>query len=225
VLADAFAKALRNLLLPGILKLFLLCLLAYAVGWTVLAWLIGSLIASLAGAGGAEGLFLHLLGTMGGGVLAWFLFPLLYPVIMSFFDDYIAEAIERQDYPHLPKAEPPFWPTFAHDLKFTLKAIGLNILCLPLYLMPVINIVVYYTLNGYLLGSQFFRMAAGRRAHYKESEQLRRRHRGTVILAGVLISICATIPFLNLAAPILGVATLLHLFHIASGNNKQQILP
>ena len=96
MLSDAFARALRNLLLPGILKLFLLCLLAYGIGWSVLAWFIGAGITHYLGATGSEGLFLHLIGTLGGGLFAWFLFPLLYPILVSFFDDTMARVIERE---------------------------------------------------------------------------------------------------------------------------------
>src|SRR5262245_58595030 len=80
MLPQAFGKAIRNLTLPGIMKLFVVCLVAYGIGWVVMAWLIGSLVVALAGASGAEGMFLHMLGAIGGWWLAWFFFPLLYPI-------------------------------------------------------------------------------------------------------------------------------------------------
>lgn len=225
MLARTFHKSLRNLLLPPILKLFCLCLVVYVLAWGLLAWVATALINSYMGADIAQSLFTHLLGSVGGMVVAWFLFPLLYPILMSFFDDHMAVAIEREDYPQLPAAEPPFWPTLWHDAKFSLKAIALNLLCLPIYFLPLIGITVYYLLNGYLLGSQFFRMAAGRRSSREESLALQRRARGSILMAGVVISICSTIPLLNLAAPVLGVATMLHLYHALAGNDRQHVLP
>lgn len=223
MLISAFFKALRNLTLPDVLKLLLICLAAYAVAGMGLVWLFSWLIGAYTDLAGAEGFFAHLLAGAGGIVLAWFMFPLLYPILIGFFDEKMASVIERADYPDLPKAEPPFWPTLMADVWFSLKAIALNIICLPLYIVPFLGIFVYYGMNGYLLGTQFFRMAAGLRASPEEAESLRRRAQGTITLAGVLISFCATIPVLNFAAPVLGVATMLHLFHAlrASGNGAK----
>ena len=47
----------------------------------------------------------------------------------------------------------------------------------------------------------------------------------SILLAGIAISFCSTIPLLNLAAPFIGVATMLHLFHALRGTPRQDILP
>jgi uncharacterized protein involved in cysteine biosynthesis len=220
-----FTKALRNLLLPDILKLFLFCLLAYAIGWSILAWVFSAAINAYIGAAGTGGFIMHFLGSAGGMIVAWFLFPLLYPILVSFFDDKMAAVIEREDYPHLPPAEPPFWPTVLNDAAFSLKAIGLNILCIPLYLIPLVGLVVYYGLNGYLLGMQFFRMVAGRRVNAAEADIMQKQAYHSILLTGIAISLCSTVPLLNLAAPLVGVATMLHLFHALRATGKQEILP
>lgn len=225
MLVDSFTKSFSNLLLPGIIKIFFLCLLLYFIGWAGLAWLMTSIFNSAIGTSGAESWLMHALGSIGGMMIAWLMFPLLYPILMGFFDEQMAEIIETQDYPHLPKASPPFWPTLRQDAWFSVKAILLNILCLPLYFVPLVGLVVYYTMNGYLLGSQFFRMAAGRRVSLAQAMELRRRARGSIILGGAAVMFCATIPLLNLIAPLLGVATMLHLFHAMNGANKVELLP
>jgi uncharacterized protein involved in cysteine biosynthesis len=220
-----FAKSLRNMLIPEIMRLFLLCLLAYALGWWVLAWIVSSVLSALAGISGGEGFVVHVLGSAGGMVIAWFLFPLLYPILVNFFDDKMAEVIEHEDYPQLPPAQPPFWPTILQDALFSLKAIGLNILFMPLYFMPLVGIFIYYGLNGHLLGTQFFRMVAGRRIKEEEATTLHKTARTYIFLIGISISFSATIPFVNLIAPLLGVASMLHLFHALRGTDKQQIIP
>lgn len=222
---SSFIKALRNLLLFDIIKLFFLCLLVYILSWGVVAWVLSALITSYIGLAGSEGFIMHIIGSMGGVTVAWFLFPLLYPILISFFDDKIAEAIERADYPQLPPAQPPFWPTFASDFWFSLKALALNIICLPLYLFPVVGLFIYYGLNGYLLGTQFFRMTAGRRVSMAEAKIMQKKAGSSIFLIGVAISFSATIPVLNLAAPVIGVATMLHLFHELLGTDRQQLFP
>lgn len=207
-------KALRDLLLPGILKILLWCMLTYGVFFGLLIWLLDWAINRFTSLTDGQGFAAHLLAGAGGIVLAWFLLPLLYPILVGFFEDDVAETIDRADYPQRPAAQAPFWPSLAGDLIFTIKAIALNVVCLPLFFVPVLGLFVYYGLNGYLLGTQFFRMAAGRRIDRAAADQLQRQNFVTIFAAGVAISFFATIPLVNLAAPILGIATMLHLFYL-----------
>jgi len=218
-------KALRNLLLPGILGVFLMCLLAYMAGWGLLAWILSAIINHYIGATGVQGFWTHLTASFGGMFAAHLFFPLLYPILISFFDNKIADVIEHEDYPQLPPAVGPFWPTVFNDISFSMKAVGLNILCLPLYLIPMANVVVYFWLNGYLLGTQFFRIVAGRRVTTAEAAALQKKAHYSILLTGIAISLSSTIPVLNLAAPLVGVAAMLHLFHALRGTVKQEILP
>lgn len=218
-------KSLRDLLLPGIVRLLLLCLLMYVVAWVALAWIVSGIISAYIGIFGAHGFIMHLIGSFGGMTFAWFLFPLLYPILVSFFDDHMAAIIERVDYPGTPPAQPPFWPTILQDALFSLKALLLNLLFLPIYFIPVIGLTIYYVLNGYLLGTQFYRMAAGRTMKREDAERFREEARGTIFFAGVAISLCSTIPPLNLIAPLMGVAMMVHLVHtLPQKQQKQQVL-
>ncbi len=211
----ATLKAFRNLLLPGIVKIFLWCLLAYVAAFGGFVWLMTWLVERFTTLPQMHGFVADALAAVGGMVLAWFMFPLLYPVLVSFFDEQVADIIDGADYADRPKAEAPFWPTLGNDVVFTLKALALNIICLPLLLIPGLGLVVYYGLNGYLLGMQFFRMAAGRRVSRAQAEVLEKKNFTSIMLTGVTISFFATIPFVNLAAPILGVAIMTHLFYMA----------
>ena len=218
MLAVATFKALRNLLLPGVIKIFMWCLLAYVVLFAALTWGLGWAIDYFVPMVGTQGFIADMLTGLGGFFMAWFLFPLLYPVLVSFFDEAMAEIVDAADYPHLPKAQAPFWPSLGNDVWFTIKALALNIICLPLLLIPVIGWMAYYVLNGYLLGMQFFRMAAGRRVTQAQAKALQKEYFGTLVLTGVMVIFMATIPFINLAAPILGVAVMIHLFYQMHGH-------
>lgn len=211
----ATLRAFRNLLLPGIVKIFLWCMLAYVAAFAGVVWLMTWLVDRFTSLPDMQGFFASLLAGAGGVVLAWFMFPLLYPVLVSFFDEQVAEIIDREDYADRPVAVAPFWPTLGNDVLFTLRALALNIICLPLLLIPVLGLAVYYGLNGYLLGMQFFRMAAGRRISREQADRLQKKHFRAILLTGVTISFLATVPVINLAAPILGVAIMTHLFYLA----------
>lgn len=152
-------------------------------------------------------------GTLLAGVLAYFLFPLLVPFIMRLFDNSIAETIEQEEYKELPAREPPFWPSIWQDVRFTLKALLINIIILPLYLVPVINVFIYYAVNGYLIGTEFFNIIAGRHISVAEARTMRRRCFLPLYLYGVMVVFSATIPFVNLVVPMLAIATMVHFFH------------
>ena len=145
--------------------------------------------------------------------LVWLLFPAALSATISLFLDSIAGQVERVYYPGLP---PPrrqaIHESLWNGLRLALIAIGLNILALPIYFIPVLNFFVFYILNGYLLGREYFEAVALRRLSAGEVGELWRREKGRLIVAGVVITLMLTIPFLNLVAPVVATAFMLHLF-------------
>ncbi len=223
----AGARALRSLFAPGMFGLFVLTVLvtiAALIGFVVtassfFAWLSGTM------QGSEWAPWLPWFGGIGATVVAWLLFPGIMPVIATFFDNRIAQTIEQQEYAAVRPHEPAFWPELVHDMRFTALAITLNVLVLPLYLLPVINLVLFYALNGYLLGREFFTMAARRHLPGIEVEKLRRRHGRSVMAAGVMLTFLATIPIANLIAPFWGIAVMVHLYHRFAATPRAQLLP
>ena len=172
-----------------------------ATSWaTALSWLSGSWLFDAA-----------LLGAI---LLAGFLlFPAIVTLAMSFFLEEIAEAVERRHYPDLPAARAqPVGDIVRDGISLAAIAVFLNLLVLPLYLIPVINIPVFYGLNGYLLGREYFELVAVRRLKSSDARRLRRRYRGRVFLAGAIVAVLFTIPLVNLLTPILATAFLVHVF-------------
>ena len=145
--------------------------------------------------------------------LVWLLFPAALSATISLFLDSIAGQVERVYYPGLP---PPrrqaIHESVWNGLRLALMAIGLNLLALPIYFIPVLNFFVFYILNGYLLGREYFEAVALRRLSAGEAGELWRRDKGRLIIAGVVITLMLTIPFLNLVAPVVATAFMLHLF-------------
>jgi len=73
--------------------------------------------------------------------------------------------------------------------------------------------LVYWALNGYLLGREFFTQAAVRRISNADARALRRANRSEVWLLGALIAIPMSFPIVNLVVPLIGAAAFTHLFH------------
>ena len=99
-------------------------------------------------------------------------------------------------------------------LILSLSAIGLNLLALPLLavlvFIPPLNLVVFYGLNGYLLGREYYELVALRRMDLRQAGALRHRYAVPIFLAGVLITFFSTVPFLNLLTPVLATAFMVH---------------
>ena len=192
------------------LGLALLVLALLAIGlWFLVAWLahfdIGWLNKLVEFAAG--------FGVM---ILAWFLFPAAVTSTLGVFLDEVSEAVEERHYPHLPKARPQSWGEIIRQtLAFTAVAVGLNLLLLPFYLLliwfPPAYAVLFYGVNGYLLGREYFEQVAMRRLDPEGARRLRLAHKGRILLAGIAIAFLLTVPILNLIAPVLATAFMSHL--------------
>jgi hypothetical protein len=168
------------------------------------------------------------IGPVGGidAVLSWGSIPvillasvfLMVPVASAFtgfFLEDVAEAVEDRHYPALPALTPvPFLTTVMDSMVFFGVLVLANLLALAIYpfagpLAPVL----FWVVNGYLLGREYFTMVAMRRVGRAGARMLRRRHAGEIWLAGTLMAAPLSVPLVNLLIPVLGIATFTHLFH------------
>lgn len=147
--------------------------------------------------------------------VVWLLFPAVASVIIGFLLEDIAEAVERKHYPHLEPANSiPWGETLVEAIKFACVMVFLNILALPIYLLfPAINLVLFYTLNGYLISREYFELVGQRRVGVKKAKALRKAYQGKLLIAGACTAFLLTIPLVNLIAPVVGTAVMVHLFH------------
>ncbi len=148
-------------------------------------------------------------------VLSVFLMVPVASAITSMFLDQVAHAVEDRHYPHLPEVpQVPFWDGFRDTVNFLGVLIAANILALIVYaIFPPMALFIFWGMNGFLLGREYFMLAAMRRIGREGAKQLRRKHAGTIWLAGTLMAMPLSIPLINLLIPILGAATFTHLYH------------
>ncbi|WP_041794573.1 EI24 domain-containing protein [Pararhodospirillum photometricum] len=153
-------------------------------------------------------------GLAGLGVMALTLvfFPSLVAVMAGLFLDEVADAVEARYYPALGQPRRvPLGEGVRLAGRFALISLGLNLVALPLYLIPGVNMVLFYGLNGYLISREFFEQAAHRRLPPAEARALRKRHQGQVWALGAVLAFLGTLPGLNLLLPLVGTACLVHL--------------
>ncbi|MBV8167612.1 MAG: EI24 domain-containing protein [Alphaproteobacteria bacterium] len=199
----AHPSSRRVLLLSIVATLALLVALVFGVGWLLagVAWFgIGWLDSTLSW-----------LGTASAVVLAWLLLPGVLAAMTAMLVDPVADAVEQRYYPGLPQPRPgALADGIRSGLKLALIAIVLNLVLLPLYLVPGLNLVLFYGLNGYLVARGYFEQVAVRRLTLAEARAVFARHRMTLWLSGILLTFVTTVPFLNFVVPILATAWMTH---------------
>ena len=147
--------------------------------------------------------------------LSVFLMVPVASAFTGFFLEDVADAVEDRHYPNLPPATPL---TLAEGLRQSVNflgvvvAVNLGALFLYPFLGPGIP-VLFWAMNGFLLGREYFSLVALRRLPPSEVKAMRRRNRWTLWAAGALMAAPLTVPVLNLVIPVLGVATFTHLYH------------
>ncbi|WP_417740942.1 EI24 domain-containing protein [Salipiger sp.] len=148
-------------------------------------------------------------------LLSVFLMVPVASAITGIFLDDVAQAVEDRHYPALgPANELSLMDNIRDSLAFLGVLIGANIIALVLYIfLAPLAPFIFWGLNGFLLGREYFTLAAIRRVGRDGAAQLRKRYFVTIWIAGVLMVVPLTIPLINLLVPILGAATFTHLFH------------
>ena len=149
-------------------------------------------------------------------VLPILFFPALVTTIMSALLEGVADAVEARHYPQLNWPRPQGWAEIVGGtLRFLLLSLGVNLLALPFYLLLLVTgltVVLAVAVNGYLLGREYFELVAIRRLPPKTMRLAFRNHLGRLWLAGAVIAVLFMVPVLNLIAPVVATAFMVHLF-------------
>lgn len=216
----SFSLAVGDLALPAMRRVLLRSVALALLLFLVLLGLLGVLLsqAALTDIVWLDWI-VDLLGGLAGLVAAIFLFPSATLAILPLFLDQVAQAVEARHYPTLPPARPAslgaqLWA----GIRLALLAVGLNLLALPVVLLlPVVGIGLFLLVNGWLLGREYFELAALRRTDLAGAKAARQARGLGVWLAGIALAAIALVPFGNLVVPILGAAAFVHIFHRTGG--------
>jgi len=176
--------------------------------WATLAWV----LSILAGLGIVTG--------------ALFLMPAVTAFVGSFFVDEVAELVERAHYPAEPVGRAlPLFRALIEGVKFALLALAVYLCALPFLLLAGLGVIILFLANAYLLGREYFELAAMRFRPPAEAKALRKANRTYVFLTGMLIAVFVSIPLLNLATPIFAMAFMVHIHKRVAGRRVELIEP
>ncbi len=186
-LADVFRGRLSWLAAANLVAaLVIVCVLAWA-GMHFLVPLIPMGSGGLAYLSGA-GSFAASVAVV---VLAAALSPGVSMAVGGALFDVAAARVERDIGLAEGRATPPH-EGLRNGLRIAWPALLLNLVSLPLLFVPVLNLFWFLALNGYLMGREFFSLAALRRLTWEEARALRRQHGAAIFAIGLF---AALLPF------------------------------
>lgn len=146
--------------------------------------------------------------------LSIFLMVPVAAMFTGFFLEDVVQAVEDRHYPGLPPVpRAKLMDAMIDSFNFFALLVAVNILALILYAFsgPFIP-VVFWAINGLLLGREYFTLVAQRRLGRAGAKAMRRRYGAQIWLAGTLMAAPLSIPLINLFIPVLGAATFSHMF-------------
>jgi uncharacterized protein involved in cysteine biosynthesis len=233
-LSEMFRAPLRAVLFKAI-GLALLLIVLIGIGLQRLfAWMAQSGIAwAEASLGtlphGAWSLLVWVLSIMAGlGIVtgALFLMPAVTAFVGSFFVDEIAEHVERADYPADPPGRAlPFLRAIIEGLKTAVLALIVYLFALPFVLFAGLGFLILFFANAWLLGREYFELAAMRFRPPAEAKALRKQHAAYLFGAGMVIAAFVSIPILNLATPLFAMTFMVHVHKLLAGPRPELIEP
>jgi CysZ protein len=140
-----------------------------------------------------------------------YILPAVSALVAGYFLDDAAEIVERTDFPQDPPGRPlPTGQALLYGLRFAGLSLLVNFIALMLFFVPIVNVVAFFGANAYLLGREYFELAALRFRPPEEAARMRVEFRSTVLLAGAMMAALVLVPVLNLLTPLFGVALMTH---------------
>jgi uncharacterized protein involved in cysteine biosynthesis len=163
------------------------------------------------------------LGVVVGAV---FLMPAITSLVASVFVDDVADIVEREHYPaERPGVALPVGRAIIEGSKTALLTILVYLIALPFVFIAGAGFIVFFIATAWLLGREYFELAAMRFRTPEEAKLMRKQNGATVFTAGLFIAAFVSIPVVNLATPLFGMAFMVHMHQRLSGPRPELIEP
>ncbi len=191
--------------------LLLFALLAFAIEQAAHGWL------------GMVGWLAGVLGGVGAALLAYLAFLPVVVLVATLFADRVATRVEQRFYPGLkPARAAPLASQLWDGLVLGAQVLLLQLAALLLapFLLGA-SLPLGWAIAAWAIGRGLFAAVAMRRLRRGEALALYRARRATVVFQGLLIAAASLVPVLNLLAPVLGVACMVHVLHQGADRNQR----
>jgi CysZ protein len=149
---------------------------------------------------------------------AVFLMPAITSLVAGVFVDDVADHVEREYYPaERPGTALPLGLAMTEGIKIAALTILVYLVALPLVFVAGAGFLVFFIATAWLLGREYFELAAMRFRPPDEAKAMRKQNAATIFTAGLLIAAFVSIPIVNLATPLFGMAFMVHMHKRLSG--------
>jgi uncharacterized protein involved in cysteine biosynthesis len=163
------------------------------------------------------------LGVVFGAV---FLMPAITSLVASVFVDDVADHVEREHYPaERPGTALPVGVAMIEGIKTALLTILVYLIALPFVFVAGAGFIAFFIATAWLLGREYFELAAMRFRSPAEAKAMRKQNAALVFTAGLVIAAFVSIPIVNLATPLFGMAFMVHMHKRLSGPRPELIEP
>jgi CysZ protein len=161
------------------------------------------------------------LGVVFGGIL---LMPAITSLVASFFVDEVADHVEHEHYPaERPGVALPLGLALREGSKTAALTMLVYLIALPFVFVAGAGFLVFFIATAWLLGREYFELAAMRFRPPHEAKAMRRDNASTIFTAGLIIAAFVSIPIVNLATPLFGMAFMVHMHKRLSGSRPELI--
>ena len=161
------------------------------------------------------------LGVVLGGI---FLMPAITSLVASVYVDEVADHVELEHYPaDHPGVALPLGVAMREGIKTALLTILVYLVALPFVFVAGAGFLVFFIATAWLLGREYFELAAMRFRPPAEAKAMRKDNAATIFAAGLIIAAFVSIPIVNLATPLFGMAFMVHMHKRLSGSRPELI--
>src|ERR1019366_8110607 len=163
------------------------------------------------------------LGVVFGAV---FLMPAITSLVASVFVDEVADHVELEHYPaERPGSALPLGIAMTEGVKNAALTILVYLIALPFVFFAGVGFIAFFIATAWLLGREYFELAAMRFRSPAEAKAMRKANAALVFTAGLIIAAFVSIPIVNLATPLFGMAFMVHMHKRLSGPRPELIEP
>lgn len=159
-------------------------------------------------------------------VMSLMLFPCVVTFVSGFFIDSVTDRLAAKNGIHTLR-NVPLSESLAESGIIAVKGALVSGTLIPvtliLGLIPGANfipVVLYYVMNGRLLGREYFFAVALRYMEKQKAEELFNRYRSYWSKAGIIIAVIMTVPLINAVAPLIAMAFMQRLFMEKNPNRE-----
>ncbi len=155
-----------------------------------------------------------LLWVLGAGVLiaAGFVLAPTTAVFAGLFLDEVAENVETSHYPQdEPGSAMPLGASITLALQFGVLVLLANFFALMLVWLAGFGVIIFFIMNGYLIGREYFLFASMRFRPELEAKAMMKKYSLEIFFSGLIIAGFMSIPIMNLFTPVFAASIMVHL--------------